>query len=119
MATLDLRAEADNETLQYHLMVLKNNQHQLLGTTKTRELIEEVETINPYHPHQVILVETPTQTMIQTMMTMERMTEGERAAGRHALLDDHQFPEILLPKQEQFNLYGIAHGSHSTYKVNR
>ena len=102
MATLDLRAEADNETLQYHSMVLKNNQHQLLGTTKARELIEEEETINPHPPHHVILVEAPTQTMIQMMMTMERITEGERAAGRHVLLDDHLFPEILLPEHEQF-----------------
>ena len=100
MATLDLRAEADNETRQYHPMILKNNQHQLLTTTKARELIEE-ETINPHPPQHVILVETPTQTMIQTIMTMERMTEGERAAGRHALLDDHLFPEMLLPEHRQ------------------
>ena len=58
MAMLGLQAEADKETLQYHPMVLKDNQHQLLGTTKARELIEEAETINP-HPHDVILVETP------------------------------------------------------------
>ena len=101
MATLDLRPEADNETLQYHPMVLKNNQHQLLGTTKARKLIEEAETSNPHPPHHIILVETPTQTMIQTMITMERMTEGERGAGRHALLDDHLFPEMLLPEHGQ------------------
>ena len=46
---LVLRAEADNEILQYHLMVLKNNQHQLLTTTKARELIEE-KTIKPHPP---------------------------------------------------------------------
>ena len=40
--------------------------------------------------------------MSQTMMTRERMTKGERVAGRHALLDDHLFPEILLPEQGQF-----------------
>ena len=100
MATLDLRAEADNETPQYHPMVLKNNQHQLLTTIKAKELIEE-ETINPHPPHHVILVETTAQMMIQMMMTMERMTEGERAAGRHALLDDHLFPEMLLPEHGQ------------------
>ena len=82
-------------------MVLKNNQHQLLETTKARELIEEAATINPHPPHHVILVETPTQTMIQTMMTMEKITEGERAAGQHALLDDHLFPETLLPELAQ------------------
>ena len=101
MATLVLRAEADNETLQYHPMVLKNNQHQLLTTTKAKELIDEAETINLHPPHHVILVETPTLTMIQTVMTMEKMTDGERAAGRHALLDDHLFPETLLPELEQ------------------
>ena len=100
MATLVLRDEADNETLQYHPMVLKNSQHQLLTTTKAKELIEE-ETINPHPPHHVIPVETPTQTMIQMMITMEKMTEGERAAGRHALLDDHLFPEMLLPEHGQ------------------
>ena len=100
MAPLDLRAMADNETLQYHPIVLKNNQHQLRTMTKARELIEE-ETINPHPPHYVIVVENPTQTMIQTMMMMERMTEGERAAGQHALLDDHLFLEMLLPEHEQ------------------
>ena len=49
IATLVLRAKADNETLQHHPMVLKNNQHQLLTTRKARELIEE-ETTNPHPP---------------------------------------------------------------------
>ena len=101
MATLDLRAEAVNETLPYHPMVLKNNQHQRLGTTKARKLIEEAETINPHPPHRILLVETPTLTMIQTMMTMVRITEGERGAGRHALLDDHLFPEMLFREHKQ------------------
>ena len=55
----------------------------------------------PPPPHHIILVETPTQTMIQTMMTMERMTEGERAAGQHQLLGDHLFPEMLPPEHGQ------------------
>ena len=63
-------------------------------------MIEEEEIKNLLDPHHVILVDIPTQTMM-TMMTMERMTEGERAAGRHVLLDDHLFPEILLPELEQ------------------
>ena len=110
MATLALQTEVDNETLQYHPMVLKKNQHQLLEKIKEKELIEEMEIINPHPhpphpshpPHLVIQVETPTQMIILMMMTMEKIIEGERAAGRHALLDDHLFPEILLPKHEQF-----------------
>ena len=101
MATMDLRAKADNETLQYHPMLFKNNQHPLLGTTKEKEFIEEMEITKTHRPHHVILVETPTQTMILTMITMEKMTEGEREACRHALLDDHLFPEMLLPEHEQ------------------
>ena len=56
----------------------------------------------PPPPHHVMVVGGLTQTMIQTIMTMERMTEGETAAGRHVLLDDHLFLEILLPEHEQF-----------------
>ena len=48
MATLVPLAKDDNETFQYHLRVLKNDQHQLLKTTKEKELIEELETINPH-----------------------------------------------------------------------
>ena len=102
MATLDLLVKADNETLQYYQRVLKNNQHQLLGTTKEKELIEEMEITKTHTLHHVILMETPTRTMILTMIMMEKMTEGERAAGRHALLDNHLFPEILLTEHEQY-----------------
>ena len=67
---------------------------------KRKELIEEEEIKNQLGPHHVILMEIPIQTMM-TMRTMERMTEDERAAGRHVLLDGHLFSEILLRKLEQ------------------
>ena len=74
MATLALQTEVDNETLQYHQMVLKKNQHQLLEKIKEKELIEEMEIINPHPPYLIIQVETVTESTI--IATIHRSDVG-------------------------------------------
>jgi len=79
-----------------------NDQLQLPGKTKGKELTAE-ETTNHRHHRQVILVVIQTRTLV-TMTTMtikaEKMAGAEEADVQNATLEDHRFLEIHLPLRE-------------------
>jgi len=102
MVTPDLLTEG-NKTLGYHpkVLTLTKRQHQLRDRIKERKLIAE-KTIN-HHPHQVILVEIPTQMTMTIMIRtkMEAIARAGEADVRNAMLEDYCFQEMLLPVLEQ------------------
>jgi len=86
------------------ILIPINDQLQLQGTIKERELtVEEIS--NQLHHRQVILVVIQTQTLV-TMTTMtikaETMVGAEEADVRNTLREDHGFPEIHHPVQEAY-----------------
>jgi hypothetical protein len=92
---LQVHLDLDNQILRYHLrnQYPINTQHLPPKITRVRVLIK-VEMIDQHRHHRVIPGVTQIQTM--TIQMMERMDEGERAAGRHAHLVNRLFPETHL-----------------------
>jgi len=86
------------------ILIPINNQLQLPGKTKGKQLTVE-EITNHLHHRQVILVVIQTQTLV-TMTTMtikeETMAGAEEADVRNATLKDHRFLEIHLPVREAY-----------------
>ena len=86
------------------ILILINDQLQLPGKTKGKELTAE-ETTNRHHHRQVILVVIQTQTLV-TMTTMtvkaETMAGAEEADVLNATLEHHRFLEIHLPVRETY-----------------
>ena len=105
MVTQDLQTK-DNLILGIlrKILILINDQLQLPGKTKGKELTAE-ETTNHRHHRQVILVVIQTQTLV-TMMTMTIkeviMAEAEEADVRNATLEDHPLLGIHLPVREAY-----------------
>ena len=87
------------QNLGYHLKVstLTSSRHRVPDRIKERKLIEEKTTY--HHLHQVILVEIPTQMIMTVMITtkIEVMARAGEVDARNAMLENHLFPEMLLP----------------------